>query len=84
MKAPFVGIMNKVNVIVKTVLPGSTGEALRLQPGDVITKLGGRDLASRADLDRALDAQLAGLEVTVEWTREGKPLQGAVVLKEAK
>ena len=72
-------------VIVSSVVPGAPAEAAGLQPGDVITSF--NDVPIRAKLDREVlgftklirDAG-AGKTVTLKWLRNGKPMDGKVLL----
>jgi S1-C subfamily serine protease len=50
------------------VVPGSPAEQAGIQPGDVITAVGGRTVTSTADLHAAVSPHRPGDTVTVAWT----------------
>lgn len=70
--------------VVKTIAPGGLAATLKLQPGDVLVKLGGQDIPTKAALERILDAHIPGQSVAVQWTRDGQAMQGTVLLSEGK
>lgn len=55
-------------VLVGSVVSGSSAEQAGIQPGDVITSVGGRSVSSAADLRAAVSAHPAGDTVKVAWT----------------
>ena len=50
--------------------------------GDVLTKLGGRDVQTMDDVHAALGGMRPGQKVAVELRREGKPVKATVQLGE--
>ncbi len=62
--------------------PGSTAEALGLKEGDFITGLDRARIRNATDFNQAMENLKVGQEVTVKWTREGKPMEGKAKLKE--
>ncbi len=70
--------------VVKSLTPGGLGDSLKLQAGDVLVKVAGQAIASKADLDRVLDAHIPGASVELQWTREGRTMQGSGMLVEPK
>jgi membrane-associated protease RseP (regulator of RpoE activity) len=66
------------------VLVVSTGEDLAgLQAGDVIRKVGGRNVDSPREAMEALRARPAGSKVSVEYLRDRKPATAQVTVPEA-
>jgi S1-C subfamily serine protease len=55
-------------VQVGSVVPGSPAEQAGIQPGDVVTGVGGRTVTSTAELHAALSPHRPGDTVTVAWT----------------
>ena len=55
-------------------------EAGRLMPGDVITAVDGRAVATSADLSDALDAYAPGDSITIRLLREGDEIEVSAVL----
>lgn len=62
---------NKGAVIKKVMDESSAGKA-GLKEGDIITKLGNRDITSPLDLREAVSSYQPGDEVTVNYLRDGK------------
>ena len=56
-------------VVVRDVVAGSPAEAAGLRPGDVLTSLGGRDVAGPDDLQSAISAHKPGDEVEIKFQR---------------
>ncbi|HWD37903.1 MAG TPA: trypsin-like peptidase domain-containing protein, partial [Fimbriimonas sp.] len=64
-----------VGAVVVGVLPGSVADRLGLQPGAVITKLNGRDIANGKALSDAMKSVKAGSSVPIaymQWTNGSK------------
>jgi hypothetical protein len=60
-------------VVVSHVLPTGPSQGV-LRPGDVIQRLGGRDIQSIEELDAAVAQTRGGQEVPIEVRRRGEPL----------
>src|SRR5699024_9945061 len=71
--------------LILRVLPGTAADRAglrparidpggRLHPGDVITRLDGRDIAATEELRAALDRHRAGDEIVLEVLRDGEPV----------
>lgn len=75
---------NEDGVFVEAVTPGSPAEQAGLRVGDVIIKIGNRDIKRYVDLRDALyrDASV-GDNVTIEYTRRGKLNKTEATLTEA-
>ena len=58
--------------LVAEVEPGSAAEAADIQPGDVITSLGGQRVQDPADLVAAITSRQPGDEVDVVLERDGE------------
>ena len=63
---------------------GSCAEKAGLQAGDIITKLGGKEISSYTDLKAAVRNYSAGDSAEVEYYRAGEMLTLTVVFDEAK
>lgn len=59
-------------VAVRYVYPDGPAAKAGVQPGDLITKIGGETVETRADAVKALAAFIAGGEIEVEYARDGK------------
>jgi serine protease Do len=64
-------------VLVSSVLPGSAAEKAGLKPGDIITQVGGKDIAIRHDeqvpeFNRLVLGLPIGTPVDISYEREGK------------
>lgn len=75
---------NEDGVFVEAITPGSPAEEAGLRVGDVIVKIGDRDIKRYVDLRDALyrDATV-GDKVTIEYTRRGKAGKTEATLTEA-
>ena len=62
-------------------MPGSSAETIGLKSGDVITMFATRPVKTIYDYMDALMTGKAGDTVTVNWLRDGKPMEGQAVLK---
>ena len=65
---------DRVQVVVDEVAAKSPAAAAGLKKGDVVVKVGGRKVANRFDLERALWDCKSGDEVLVSLRREDKTL----------
>jgi putative serine protease PepD len=58
-------------VVVTEVRAGSAAERAGLEPGDVITAVGGTDVANATDLQQAVDARRPGDTLAITYARAG-------------
>ena len=70
-------------VVVLEVTKGSPAERGKLETGDVITKFGGKEVTSIADLRYILYKQKVGDKVDVEYIRDGKTVKSTIKLEES-
>jgi S1-C subfamily serine protease len=68
------GLAEARGVAVRSVDPGSPAKQARVRPGDVIVRLGGKPIASVADLHRVLDHDAIGAELELEVLRDVRKL----------
>jgi S1-C subfamily serine protease len=69
-------------VVVRHVLSGSPAEAAGLKPGDKITKLGEKEIASRSDAVAAISPRSPGEKVAVSYERDGATHSADITLGE--
>ncbi len=69
-------------VAVMSVMEGSLAAQYKLEPGDVIRKIGGRDIRSVQDVSEAMGSARPGEPLTVEYTRvkDGATAQYSVTI----
>jgi Do/DeqQ family serine protease len=77
--AASLGLTAPSGALVVQVDPGSPGEKSGLKPGDLIQRVGGRDVGDPAGLDYRLAVAGVGKAVELEAWRDGKPLKVTVV-----
>jgi hypothetical protein len=75
---------NPAGLSVSEVSPGSAAEKAGLKPGDVLTAVGPKSIASLNDLSEALSKARPGDVVVVKLVRDGKPLSVSATLDERK
>ena len=63
------------------VISGSSAEAVGLKSGDIIVVFSNRPVKTIYDYMDVLTTGKAGDTVTVQWLRDGKPMEGKAVLK---
>jgi S1-C subfamily serine protease len=68
--------------VVGTIDPESPAELAKLQEGDVVLKIGGRDVGGPDVLAAEIRKRKPGQEVTLEIERDGKPMDVKVKLGE--
>lgn len=81
---PLIGIYansHPQGVAIDNLVNGGGAVAAGLQPGDVITSIGGNSVKNMHDLEVALSAQEGGRQVVVQYLREGQSRQANVTLK---
>jgi serine protease Do len=66
--------------VVGDVEPGTPAHSAGLQPNDVITKIGGKDIKSSADLQTAVRALAPGTRTEIEWKRGSEDRKATVTL----
>ncbi len=69
-------------ITVRSVVPGSPAAAAGVEAGDRLVRLGGREIASHADLAAVLDAHRPGDIVPLVVEREGETVELALTLGE--
>lgn len=69
-------------VVVVDIEPGSAAQAAGLQQGDVITNIGGRDVARESDFHSQAAVMFIGDKIQVELVRDGKSRSVALVIEE--
>ena len=69
-------------LIVEKVAANSGAESAGIRPGDVLTRLGGRDLTNPFEYLLNLSERKALERVPLEWKRGGESLNGVVELRE--
>jgi hypothetical protein len=65
---------------VVSIAPNSPAAAAGIQANDIVQRLDGQPIASRADIDRWLSQRDPGVEVTLDLHRGGQSLQQKVKL----
>jgi S1-C subfamily serine protease len=75
------GVTASEGAFVSEVLAGSSAEDAGLQPGDVITAIDGKAVASAADVGSAIRTKKAGDTIDVDYEREGEPTTVTLTLK---
>jgi hypothetical protein len=64
--------VGQLGVVVTVVRPNSLAMSLGLQAGDIITRIGGRQVFTDRDLMQALGSVADGPSVRIEWARNGR------------
>jgi serine protease Do len=77
-----IGVDENGRTIIGTVDPESPAELAKLRPGDVVLKIGDRDVAGPDVLAAEIRKRKPGQEVALKIEREGKPLDVKVKLGE--
>ena len=80
--AETLGLDAETGALVAEVVAGSPAAGAGLEPGDVVTRFGDRDIASVRDLSLAVAARAPGESVTVRIVRDGEPRELEVELGE--
>lgn len=75
------GIPLVPGVLVARVVPGSPAESAGLRSLDVLTKLSGRNINSRADLKLVLSTLSIGVPVDVEYMRDNRTYRAEIELR---
>jgi C-terminal processing protease CtpA/Prc len=63
------GVSAPAGALVTNVAPGSPADAAGLEPGDVITQIGNRAIATGGDVDAAISRMHAGQRVEIQYQR---------------
>ncbi|MCR9248392.1 MAG: PDZ domain-containing protein [bacterium] len=74
----FLGLEDGVGLMIEMVQDGTLGAALKLERGDIVTRIGGEAIGSAEDVRRALRAIPEGKDVKVEWIRRGHRCEDSV------
>jgi len=74
------GLSVDKGAIVTEVVPGSPAENGGLAPGDVITKFGGKDIASAEDVLGIVRDHKPGDKVPISWQRGDRQMTGTITL----
>jgi serine protease Do len=77
-----VGLSERDGALVRGVVDGSPAALAGLATGDLITRVGSRDVAGPADLEAALADPALGTEVTVHVIRGAEELDLTVTFAE--
>jgi glutaredoxin 3 len=77
---PKPGAMKALGAFVGKVAPSSLGERAGLQPGDVITKLNGREIRSIDDLGDALSELAENDRVVIDILRGSETLRSEIII----
>ncbi|MDL2307898.1 DegQ family serine endoprotease [Desulfovibrio sp. OttesenSCG-928-C06] len=80
--AKALGLPKAAGALVGGVIPGQPAEKAGIEPGDVITKLDGKEIASSDELMRSIAAKKPGASVKAEVWRDGKPQTKTIKLAE--
>lgn len=67
----YLGLDDGVGLMVEGVQDGSLAQALGLQRGDIVTRLGGKAIGSPQDVQEALGGIAQGADVEVAFVRKG-------------
>ena len=80
----FMGSMAVANdgqgVVIATIEPGSAAEEAGLRRGDLMTHFNGAPVADRDAYTRAINDTWAGQQVSLQWLRQGTPMQATATL----
>jgi serine protease Do len=82
--AESLGLPKAQGAVVGNVEEGSPAAKAGLEPGDVITKVDGRDIESSADLSRAIRAMKPGIAAKLSVWRGGKAREVPITIGEFK
>jgi len=67
----YLGLDEGAGLWVESVDVGSLADSLGLESGDIVTRIGGTDIGSPADVRKALSAIESGSDVEVQFVRKG-------------
>ncbi|MBI3621877.1 MAG: Do family serine endopeptidase [Nitrospirae bacterium] len=76
------GVKETDGVLVNEVFSGDPADKAGLQPGDIITKVNGRDVATPATLAKLIAQNPPGGNVKIDVLRGGKPMHYTIQLSE--
>ena len=72
-EASVFGVKGGQGVLVRAVEPGSIADVAGIEAGDVLTRIGGRDIRGAGDYDSAAAIIMVGDTVDVRAVRDGRP-----------
>lgn len=84
-KGGYLGVMtarHAEGVLITRVFKGSPAQVSRLRPGDIITRVDGKDILGTADFSRAIGAHGAGETVALTYMRRGSEKEQEIKLDE--
>ena len=81
--AEIYGLYPKSGALVVEVAPGSPAHYSGMKPGDVVVELGGVEIRSSRDLQKAVDERRAGERVAIRVYRGARVVELHVTLMEA-
>jgi serine protease Do len=73
-------ISNRDGVVVNAVRKNGAAARINLQPGDIITAVGGEPVNSKSEFDEIIGYYSPGDKVTLSFSRNNKPQQEKVLL----
>ncbi len=68
-------------VLVRRVNPGSAAESAGIRPGDVITEVDGKEVASVSELQERVARYRPGHKIAIAWLHQGNRIQKNVKLR---
>ncbi len=77
------GYNKQQGAFVNQVMPGSAASEAGIKPGDIITKLNGKDIRSFGELRANIATMGAGKKISLGLIRDGKDMTVDVTLKQA-
>jgi S1-C subfamily serine protease len=78
--APQLGVTPVPGAIIGDVSPGALGEKAGLKPGDIVTEISGRKIASAGDMESVLAGLKPGDIVTILFLRSGQTRKSEIVV----
>jgi serine protease DegQ len=78
--APQMGVYVTPGAIIGEVSSGLSGEKAGLKPGDIITEINGKKIATTADMESALAGLQSGNIVTILFLRAGHTKKSEIIV----